>query len=75
MKAIFGLAISVALLVAPGAFAQTSYPEQSVRILIGFPAGTAPDVAARTKCASRSMAASSVAPPSFERALRASSPG
>ena len=27
--------------------AQTSYPEQSVRILVGFPAGTAPDVAAR----------------------------
>ena len=47
MRAIFGLAISLALLVGPGAFAQTSYPEQSVRILIGFPAGTAPDVAAR----------------------------
>ena len=47
MKAICGLAISLALLVGPGAFAQTSYPEQSVRILIGFPAGTAPDVAAR----------------------------
>ena len=27
--------------------AQTSYPEQTVRILVGFPAGTAPDVAAR----------------------------
>jgi tripartite-type tricarboxylate transporter receptor subunit TctC len=47
MRAIFGSAISLALLVGPGAFAQTSYPEQSVRILIGFPAGTAPDVAAR----------------------------
>jgi tripartite-type tricarboxylate transporter receptor subunit TctC len=47
MKAIFGLALSLALLVGPGAFAQPSYPEQSVRILVGFPAGTAPDVAAR----------------------------
>src|SRR5204862_6712976 len=28
-------------------FAQASYPEQIVRILVGFPAGTAPDVAAR----------------------------
>ncbi len=27
--------------------AQTNYPEQTVRILIGFPAGTAPDVTAR----------------------------
>jgi tripartite-type tricarboxylate transporter receptor subunit TctC len=27
--------------------AQTNYPEQTVRILVGFPAGTAPDVAAR----------------------------
>lgn len=46
MRVIFGLAISL-LLIAPGAFAQTSYPEQTVRILVGFPAGTAPDVAAR----------------------------
>jgi tripartite-type tricarboxylate transporter receptor subunit TctC len=47
MKSIFGLAIALSLLAAPGAFAQTSYPEQTVRILVGFPPGTAPDVAAR----------------------------
>jgi tripartite-type tricarboxylate transporter receptor subunit TctC len=47
MKSIFGLLTALALLAAPGALAQTSYPEQTVRILVGFPAGTAPDVAAR----------------------------
>ena len=44
MRAILGL---VLLLLSSVAFAQTSYPEQNVRILVGFPAGTAPDVAAR----------------------------
>jgi len=44
MRAILGLAL---LLLSSVAFAQTSYPEQNVRILVGFPAGTAPDVAAR----------------------------
>jgi tripartite-type tricarboxylate transporter receptor subunit TctC len=46
MRAIVGLAFSL-LLLASGASAQISYPEQTVRILVGFPAGTAPDVAAR----------------------------
>lgn len=46
MRAIVGLAFSL-LLLASGAFAQTNYPEQNVRILVGFPAGTAPDVGAR----------------------------
>ena len=46
MRAILGLAFSL-LLLASSAFAQTSYPEQNVRVLVGFPAGTAPDVAAR----------------------------
>jgi tripartite-type tricarboxylate transporter receptor subunit TctC len=37
-----------ALLVSIGsAFPQTSYPEQQVRILVGFTPGTAPDVSAR----------------------------
>src|SRR5437660_1638327 len=44
MKALFGLAV---LLLSPAALAQTGYPETTVRILVGFPAGTAPDVAAR----------------------------
>ena len=46
MRAILGLAFSL-LLLTSSAFAQTSYPEQNVRVLVGFPAGTAPDVAAR----------------------------
>jgi tripartite-type tricarboxylate transporter receptor subunit TctC len=46
MKAAIGALAALVLFVA-GAAAQTSYPEQNVRILVGFPAGTAPDVAAR----------------------------
>jgi len=46
MRAIIGLAFSLSLL-ASDAFAQTSYPEQSIRILVGFLPGTAPDVVAR----------------------------
>jgi tripartite-type tricarboxylate transporter receptor subunit TctC len=47
MKTIFALAVLFSLLGAGHAPAQTGYPEQTVRILVGFPAGTAPDVAAR----------------------------
>jgi tripartite-type tricarboxylate transporter receptor subunit TctC len=39
--------VVVALASAGNALAQTSYPEQSVRILVGFPPGVAPDVTAR----------------------------
>src|ERR1051325_866188 len=46
MRAIVGLAVSL-LLLASSALAQTKYPEQNVHILVGFPAGTAPDVGAR----------------------------
>jgi tripartite-type tricarboxylate transporter receptor subunit TctC len=46
VKTLVSLIAALALL-AGGASAQTSYPEQAVRILVGFPAGTAPDVAAR----------------------------
>lgn len=46
MKAIIG-AVAALWLLAPGAQAQSSYPEQTVRLLVGFPPGTAPDVAAR----------------------------
>ena len=38
---VFGLSLAV------GSAAAQNYPEQTVRILVGFPAGTAPDVAAR----------------------------
>jgi len=44
MRAILGL---VLLLLSSVAFAQTNYPETTVRILVGFPPGTAPDVVAR----------------------------
>lgn len=46
MKAI-GALIAVLALLTGNALAQSNYPEQTVRILVGFPAGTAPDVAAR----------------------------
>src|SRR4029079_948339 len=46
MRAIIGLAISI-LLFTSDAFGQTQYPDQNVHVLVGFPAGTAPDVAAR----------------------------
>jgi tripartite-type tricarboxylate transporter receptor subunit TctC len=47
MQSIFGAIAALCLLLVGAAGAQTSYPEQTVRILVGFPAGTAPDVAAR----------------------------
>src|SRR5581483_8123212 len=46
MKAIHAC-LAALLLLAPPAFAQTGYPQNTIRILVGFPAGTAPDVAAR----------------------------
>ena len=47
MKAICRIAATLSLLLAGNALAQTSYPEQPVRILVGFTPGTAPDVTAR----------------------------
>lgn len=47
MQSIFGAIAALCVLLVGNAGAQTSYPEQIVRILVGFPAGTAPDVAAR----------------------------
>ena len=46
MKAILGALAALALLIG-GAATQTNYPEQTVRILVGFPAGAAPDSPAR----------------------------
>jgi len=46
MKAIHACSAALLLLAAP-AFAQTPYPQTVIRILVGFPAGTAPDVTAR----------------------------
>src|SRR5262249_52484716 len=46
MRVLFGLVVALATLAGGNAFAQ-SWPEQTIRILVGFPAGTAPDVAAR----------------------------
>src|SRR5450755_2527680 len=51
MKAIYRIAAALSLLsaglLAGTALAQTSYPDQPVRILVGFTPGTAPDVTAR----------------------------
>ena len=46
INAILGAFVAMALFIGD-ALAQSNYPEQTVRILVGFPAGTAPDVAAR----------------------------
>jgi tripartite-type tricarboxylate transporter receptor subunit TctC len=46
MKRVIVAALAVVLF-GGGAHAQTNYPEQTIRILVGFPAGTAPDVASR----------------------------
>src|SRR5712691_4580879 len=48
MKSIYGLAgIALALAAAAGALGQADYPDRSIRILVGFPPGGPPDVAAR----------------------------
>ncbi|MEK6244346.1 MAG: tripartite tricarboxylate transporter substrate binding protein [Pseudomonadota bacterium] len=48
MKVIVGfLVLLQALLGAAGAAAQSSYPEKSIRILVGFTPGVAPDITAR----------------------------
>jgi tripartite-type tricarboxylate transporter receptor subunit TctC len=41
------VAFAALLLLNVGAFAQSTYPDQPVRILVGFTPGTAPDVTAR----------------------------
>jgi len=48
MKAIRGIIAALALwLVAGDAPAQTNYPEQPVKIIVGFPPGVAPDITSR----------------------------
>jgi tripartite-type tricarboxylate transporter receptor subunit TctC len=47
MKIVLRACVVLAALAAGDALAQTSYPEQSVRIIVGFPPGVAPDVTAR----------------------------
>jgi tripartite-type tricarboxylate transporter receptor subunit TctC len=47
MKLIYAIAAALSLLPAQHAAAQAAWPEQTVRILIGFTAGTAPDITAR----------------------------
>jgi tripartite-type tricarboxylate transporter receptor subunit TctC len=41
------LAVLVALLIPHAGFAQSAYPDKAVRILVGFPPGGPPDIAAR----------------------------
>ena len=48
MRAIGSVVVALALaLVANGAWAQTSWPEQPIRILVGFTPGVAPDITGR----------------------------
>src|SRR5262245_37869878 len=49
MKSIRGLVLVAltSLLTAGGALAQADYPDKAIRILVGFPPGGPPDVAAR----------------------------
>jgi tripartite-type tricarboxylate transporter receptor subunit TctC len=47
MKTVLRACIVLAALSVGDALAQTPYPEQPVRILVGFPPGVAPDVTAR----------------------------
>lgn len=47
MKLIYAIAAALSLLPAGPAAAQTDYPQQTVRILIGFTPGVAPDIVAR----------------------------
>jgi tripartite-type tricarboxylate transporter receptor subunit TctC len=48
MKTIYGIVAALSVLQTAGhAAAQASYPEQTVRILVGFTPGVAPDVAGR----------------------------
>jgi tripartite-type tricarboxylate transporter receptor subunit TctC len=48
MKAIRGVIAALSVwLMAGDALAQASYPEQAVKIIVGFPAGVAPDITSR----------------------------
>jgi tripartite-type tricarboxylate transporter receptor subunit TctC len=47
MKLIYAIAAALSLLLAQHATAQAVWPQQPVRILVGFTAGTAPDIVAR----------------------------
>jgi tripartite-type tricarboxylate transporter receptor subunit TctC len=47
MKVLLRACLALAVLAAGDALAQTNYPEQPVRILVGFPPGVAPDITAR----------------------------
>jgi tripartite-type tricarboxylate transporter receptor subunit TctC len=48
MKRILGVVLVVAAVVTAGhALSQGNYPEKPVRIIVGFPAGSSPDIAAR----------------------------
>ena len=47
MKAVYGLIAMLLGLAAAGVHAQTSYPEQPIKIIVGFPPGVAPDITSR----------------------------
>ena len=47
MKALWSIAVLSGLLAAAPAIAQGTYPDRTIRIFVGFPAGGPPDIAAR----------------------------
>lgn len=48
MKRILGVVLAVSAIVTAGnAVAQANYPEKPIRIIVGFPAGSSPDITAR----------------------------
>ena len=52
MKRTLGLVLALsAMVTAAGALAQTSYPEKPIRLIVGFPSGTAADLAVSERTA------------------------
>jgi len=47
MKQILAVMLSVSAIATPNAVAQANYPEKPIRIIVGFPAGSSPDITAR----------------------------
>jgi len=48
MKQMLGVVLAVSAIVTAGlAFPQANYPEKPIRIIVGFPAGSSPDITAR----------------------------
>ena len=72
MKQMLGVVLAVSAIVTAGyAVAQANYPEKPIRIIVGFPAGSSPDITARHlgQKLAESWAKSVVKPPSLATAV------